>query len=131
MEDPAEQLIRRALGRRPPPKLRPTLADEVLRRVASRQPPAVPGVPAARWRLAVPWVAAAAASAALLAQLEWSSAARALAWGLALAMVPLTYSVALWPGRTLGFLVLWASPLLGEPREAPVSSATPGPRERG
>jgi xanthine/uracil/vitamin C permease (AzgA family) len=79
----------------------------------------------------VPWVAAGAASVAVLAQLEWPSAARAMAWGLALAMVPLTYSVALWPDRALGFLALWASPLLGEPREEPDPGATAEIRRHG
>jgi len=34
-----------------------------------------------------------------------------MAWGLALAVVPLTYAAALWPGRALGLLALWGETL--------------------
>jgi len=105
MEDPAEQLIRRALGRRPPPRLGSTLADDVLRRVAP-PPPAVAGRGASRRWLAVPWVMALGASVAVLAHLGCSTETRTVAWVLALAMVPLTYSATLWPDRALVLLAL-------------------------
>jgi hypothetical protein len=128
MEDPAEQLIRRALGRRPPPELGPTLARDVMRRVAERHPPAVvrERAPARRW-LAVPWLLVAAASLAVLVHLEWSSGARAVAWAVALGLVPLTYLVTLWPDRALSVAALCGGPLLAEPQEAPpaVTPASP------
>jgi hypothetical protein len=105
MEEPAERLIRRALGHWPPPTLGPTLPDDVLRRVAARRPSAAADRPAARW-VAVPWLVATGASVAVLAHLEWSSGTRAIVWGLALALVPLAYSAALWPDRVIAFLVL-------------------------
>jgi hypothetical protein len=134
MEDPAEQLIRRALGRRPPPKLGPTLADDVLRRVASPQPRGVSGGRAAarRFLAGATWLVAAVASVAVLAHLEWSSGARAVAWGLALAMVPLAYSATLWPDRALALLALCGGTLLGASYEEPraVSPGSPGGRRR-
>jgi hypothetical protein len=128
MEDPTEQLIRRALGRRPPPRLGATLAHDVLQRVAERHPPAPARerAPARRW-LVVPWLAVAAASLAVLMNMGWSSGARAVAWGLALAVVPLGYLAALWPDWTLGILALCGSPLLAEPGAAPRGSAARGP----
>jgi hypothetical protein len=124
MEDPAEQLIRRALGRRPPPRLGPTLAHDVLRRVAERHPPAgARGRSSARRWLALAWLVVAGASLAVLAQVEWWSGARALAWGLALGLVPVTYLVTLWPDRVLGVLALCGRPLLAEPRAAPAGPA--------
>jgi len=113
MEDPAEQLIRRALGRRPPPKLGSTLTRDVLRQVAAPQPPVVSGrrAVARRWLAGATWLAVAGASTAVLAHLEWASGTRAMAWGLALAVVPLTYAAALWPGRALGLLALWGETL--------------------
>ncbi len=130
MEDPAEQLIRRAVGRCPPPKLGPTLVDDVLRRVVVPRRPAVSGgaAGAGRWLAAATWLATGAACIAVLARMEWSSASRAVAWGLALAMVPLTYSATLWPGRLLGLLALCGGPVLGEPRDEPRSGASPGDR---
>ncbi len=130
MEDPAEQLIRRALGRRPPPRLGPTLVDDVLQRVV------VPGRPPASgravpWRLGVLWLTAAGASLAALAHVEWSGGTRAVAWALALAAVPLAYSATLWPDRILGLLALCGGPLPTEPREAPPAvTPSPPPRSR-
>jgi hypothetical protein len=121
MEDPAEELIRRALGRRPPPRLGPTLVHDVLGRVT---PPPRPSV-ATGWR-AVPWLAVAGASLAVLTHLEWSSGTRAIAWGLALAMVPLTYTATLWPERALGLLALCGGPLLRHAGQAkPVTPTSP------
>jgi hypothetical protein len=121
MEDPAEQLIRRALARRPLPRRRPTFSENVLRRVAGAQRNAVPdGWAGARGRLvAASWLLIGAASIAVLTRLEWSSASRTAAWGLALALVPLAYSATLWPDRFLGLLALCGGPLLGTPREGP------------
>ncbi|HSD66419.1 MAG TPA: hypothetical protein VLF95_06950 [Vicinamibacteria bacterium] len=119
MVDPGEHLIRRALRRTPPPEVRATLADDVLRRVASCRPGRASGGRPARWRLAVPWLAVAGASVAVLVHLELSSGARAVAWGLALAMVPLAYSATLWPGGAARLLALWGRSLLGEPTGSP------------
>jgi hypothetical protein len=119
MEDPAEQMIRRALGRRPPPRLGPTFAEDVVRRVATRKH-VLPGrAGARRWLAAATWLLAGGASVAVLVHLEWSSPSRVVAWGLALAMVPVAYAATLWPGRILGVLALCSAPLLGEPREPP------------
>ena len=130
MEDPAEQLIRRALGRRPPPAPRPTLVDDVLRRVAVPERPAASrGRPGARrWLAAASWALTGVASVAVLAHVEWSGASRAVAWGLALAAVPLAYSATLWPDRLLGLLALCGGPVLGEPRDEPRSGTSPGDR---
>jgi hypothetical protein len=108
MEDPAELLIRRALGRRPPPKLGPTLAEDVLRRVAESPPPAVSGrrAIARRWLAGAVWLAVAGASTAVLVHVEWAGGARAAAWALALAAIPLAYSATLWPDRALVLLAL-------------------------
>jgi len=127
MEDPAEQLIRRALGRRRPPQLGPTLADDVLRRVAPR-PPALADRTAARRWLAVSWLSALGASLAVLAHLLWSAETRAVPWGLALALVPLTYSATLWPDRALVLLALCSGPLVGEPRPKLVAPRSPSRR---
>ncbi len=126
MDDPAEPLIRRALGRRPPPRLGPAFAEEVLRRLAAGQQQAVPqGTAAARRGLAVAtWLLAGVASVAVLAHVEWSSASRAVAWGLALAAVPLAYSATLWPSRFLALLALCGGPLPGGPREEPPGAGT-------
>jgi hypothetical protein len=132
MEDPDERLIRRTLGRRAPPKLGPTLADDVLRRVAAgRQAADGRRAAAQRW-LAASWLATAAASIEVLARLPWSDAARTLAWGLAVVLVPLAYSAALWPDRALGLLVLCGRLLLGEPLNEPraVSPDSPADRRR-
>jgi hypothetical protein len=131
MEDPAEQLIRRALGRRPLPQLGPTLADDVLRRVAPR-PLALAGRTAARRWLAVSWLTALGASVAVLTHLVWSAETRAVPWGLALALVPLTYSATLWPERALVLLAWCSGPLVGEPRDEPkVVVARSPPRRHG
>jgi hypothetical protein len=118
MEDPAEQLIRRALGRRPPPKLGPTLVDDVMRRVTVPPQSAAPGR-GGPWWLAIPWLTAAGASMLVLAHLEWSGIARTVAWGLALAVVPLAYSATLWPGGALRLLALCSGGFLAAPREEP------------
>jgi hypothetical protein len=128
MEDPAELLIRRALGRRPPPKPGPTLVDDVMRRVSVPARRAASGR-AVPWRLGVLWLTAAGASLAVLAHVPWSGAARTAAWGLALALVPLAYSAALWPDRILGLLALCGGPPPTEPREAP-PAVTPSPPSR-
>lgn len=127
MEDPAEQLIRRALGRRPPPRLGPTFVEHVLRRVvAGEQRAAVRGrAGARRWLAAAVWLLTGAASVAVLADLEWSRASRAVAWGLALAMVPVAYSATLWPGRLVGLLALCGGPLLSGPGEPPPGAEHP------
>lgn len=133
MEEPAERLIRRALGQWPPPTLGPTLPDDVLRRLADERQPAAGRRPAARRWLAASWLAAAGASLEVLARLPWSEGTRAMAWGLALALVPLAYSAALWPDRTLALLVLCGRPLLGGPPPEPraVSPGSPAGRRRG
>lgn len=133
MEDHADQLIRSTLGRRPPPKLGPTLADDVLRRVAVPRLPAFSsGRVAARRRLAAAtWLLTAVASVTVLAHLEWSSGARALAWGLALAVVPLAYSATLWPRGALSLVALCGGPLVGESRGEPGYGTNPGKPERG
>jgi hypothetical protein len=119
MEDPAEQLIRRALGGRRPPQLGPTLADDVLRRVAPR-PLATAGRTAARrWLAGTIWLAVVGASLAVLAHLGSATETTAVAWGIALAMVPLAYSATLWPERALVLLALCGGPLVGEPRGEP------------
>jgi hypothetical protein len=127
MEDPEEQLIRRALGRRRPPTLGPTLADDVLRRVASGGTPATGGRRPAPARLVVPWLAVVGASAAVLAHLPWSSGARAVGRALALILVPVAYSLTLWPARTLALVTVCGAALLADPREAlpAASPATP------
>jgi len=119
MDDPAEQLIRRALGRRPPPTLGPTLVDDVLQRVAGAEPTAESGVKAGarKWIAAAVWLPTVAACVAVLAPLEWSGSSRAVAWGLALALVPLSYSAALWPGGFVALLALCGGPLPGERHE--------------
>ena len=119
MEEPAERLIRRALGRWSPPAPGPTLTDDVLRRVADEPPPKDGRRAAPRRWLAASWLLAAGASLEVLARLPWSDGTRAVAWGLALVLVPLAYSAALWPDRVRGLLVLCGRPLLGEPREGP------------
>ena len=129
MEDPAEQLIRRALGRRPPPTLGPTFAEDVVRRVAATSRPVTSGR-GASWWLAIPWLAAAGASVAVLAHLEWSGPTRAVAWGLALGMVPLAYSATLWPRGALSLLALCGGPLPGKAREGP-PPVTPASPSRG
>ncbi len=133
MEGPGERLIRRTLGRRAPPKLGPSLADDVLRRVAAGQALADGRREAARRWLAAPWLMVAGASVAVLAHLPWSGGTRAVAWGLGLVLVPLAYSAALWPDRALGLLVLCGRPLLGEPPEEPraLSPGSPAARRRG
>ena len=134
MEDPGERLIRRTLGRRAPPKPGPMLADDVLRRVAARQPAAGGRRGASRRWLMASWLMTAAASIEVLARLPWSDGARTLAWGLALVLVPLAYSAALWPDRALGFLVLCARPLLGGPLDEPAAASPRWPsghRSRG
>jgi hypothetical protein len=129
MEEPAERLIRRALGQWPPPTPGPTLTDDVLRRVAEERQPEDGRRAAARRWLAASWLVAAGASLEVLAHLPWTEGTRAVAWGLALALVPLGYSAALWPGRALGLLVLCGRPLLGEPREGP-HAVSPGSTSR-
>lgn len=130
MEDPGERLIRRTLGRRAPPKAGPTLADDVLRCVAAgRQPADGRRVASSRW-LAVSWFVTAAASVEVLARLPWSDGARTLAWGLALVLVPLTYSATLWPDRALGLLVLCCRPLLGGPLNEPAAGSPGSPPGR-
>ena len=135
MEDPAEQLIRRALGRRPPPRLGPTLAEDVLRRVATPRGPAASGGRGAarRWLTVATWLAVAGASTVVLAHLEWTGGARAAAWALALAVVPLTYSATLWPDRALLLLARCGGPFLGPLPEEPkvVSPGSPAGRRRG
>ena len=135
MEEPAEQLIRRALGRRPPPKLGPTLAEDVLRRVPAPRRPAASGGRAAtrRWLAGAAWLAVVGASTAVLAHLEWAGGARAAAWALALAVVPLAYSATLWPDRALLLLVRCGGPFLGPLPEEPmvVSPGSPEGRRRG
>jgi hypothetical protein len=121
MEDPDEQLIRRALGRRAPPKPGRTLADDVLRRVATGQQTADGRRAASQRWLTASWLATAAVSIEVLARLPWSDGARTLAWGLALVLVPLTYAAALWPDRALGMLVLCGRPLLGGPLNEPAA----------
>jgi len=126
MHDPAEPLIRRALRRRPPPRLGPAFAEEVLRRLVADQQRAVPrGRAAARRGLAVAtWLLAGVASVAVLAHVEWSTGPRALAWGLALVAVPLAYSATLWPGRFLALLALCGGPLPGGASEQPPGART-------
>jgi hypothetical protein len=111
--DDAEHLIRRTLGRRRPPRLRPTFAEDVLRRVAADERPAVPpgSARARRWIAAATWLLTAAASLAAVAHVEWSSSSRALAWGLGLLLVPLAYSAALWPRQVLGLVALCGGPV--------------------
>jgi hypothetical protein len=113
MKDTAEPLIRQALGRRPPPTLGPTLVDDVMQRVVASPLPAAPGGRAAarQWLAAATWSVTGVASVAVLAHLEWSSGSKAVTWGLALAMVPLTYAAALWPHRALGLLAVWGETL--------------------
>jgi hypothetical protein len=53
----------------------------------------------------------------VLAHLEWSGIARTVAWGLALAVVPLAYSATLWPGGALRLLALCSLGSLGARRE--------------
>jgi hypothetical protein len=107
MDDPAEQLIRRALGRRPPPTLGPRFADDVLARVhaAGRHADSVAAT-GRRWTAVATWLLAGTASLAVLSHVGWPALSGALGWGLALAMVPLSYSVALWPGRFVCLLAL-------------------------
>jgi hypothetical protein len=111
MEDPVEHLIRRAV-RRPAPRLRPTFAEDVLRRVAADVRPAVlpGGMRARRWLAAGGWLAAGAASVAAVAHVEWSSSPRALAWGFGLLLVPMAYSATLWPRRFLDLVALCGGP---------------------
>ncbi len=133
MEDAVEQLIRRAVGRRPLPRPGPRLVDDVLRRVAVAERAALErGGARGRRRLAAAiWLPAAAASVAVLANVEWWSASRTLAWGVGLLLVPMTYSATLWPRRFAALLALGSRPLpggsLGEPRFA----GSPTVRERG
>jgi hypothetical protein len=98
MEDSFEQLIRRAVGRRPSPRPGPKLVEDVVRRVAIAERAALErGRARARRRLAAAiWLPVAAASVAVLANVEWSSASRTLAWGFGLLLVPMTYSATLW-----------------------------------
>jgi len=115
MEDPAEELIRRALARRPPPSLGPTFADDVLRTVAVAERALQRGGSRARRRLAAAiWLLAAAASVAVLANLPWSGTSRALAWLFGLVLVPVAYSATLWPRRFLGVLALCGGSVLRE-----------------
>ena len=102
MADSVEQLIRRAVGRRPPPRPGPRLVDGVLRRVAVAERAALErGAARPRRRLAAAiWPLAVAASAAVLANVEWSSAARAVAWNLGLLLVPMTYAATVWLAGT-------------------------------
>src|SRR5512135_1114955 len=122
MEDPTEQLISRSLGRRPPPRLGPTFGEDVLRRVAIAERAArEPEWARARRRLAPAiWLLAAAASVAVLAKVEWSSAS----WALALVAVPLAYSATLWPDSFLVLLALCGGPLAGDPRDKPPRART-------
>jgi len=133
MEDPSEPLIRRALARRPVPRLGPTFVEDVLRRVAGAERPAALDGRAGtrRWLVAASWLLTGAASVAVLAHLEWSSASRAVAWGLALVLVPLAYSATLWPDRVLGLLALCGGPVPEEPRDEPRSGRSLRIRERG
>ncbi len=127
MEDSVEQLIRRAVGRRPPPRPGPNLVEDVLRRVAIAERAALErgGVRARRRLAAAVWLLAAAASLAVLANVEWSGASRAAVWGLGLLMVPLAYSATLWPDRFLSLLSWCGGPLPGRPTEAPPGARTP------
>jgi hypothetical protein len=133
MEDPDERLIRQTLGRCVPPTPSPTLADDVLRRVTTGPPARDRRRATSRRWLAGSWLATAAASIEVLARVSWSDGLQALAWGLALVLVPLAYGAALWPERAVGLLVLWGRPLLGGPLDAPaaVRPGSPSARRRG
>jgi len=124
MEDPADELIRRALVRRTAPSLRPTFVEDVLKAVAvaERGPRERRATPLRRRLAAAVWLLAAAASVAVLANVEWSSASRSVAWGAGLVLVPLAYSAALWPRRFAAVLALCGGLVPGEARRERRSS---------
>jgi hypothetical protein len=125
MPDPAEDLIRRALGRRPRPSLGPSFAEEVLRGVAADERGTAPSpIGPRRWLAAAVWLLAGAASVAVLASLEWSSASRTLAWDFGLLLVPLAYLATLWPRGLLVLLAVCGGPALREPDAAASNTGT-------
>jgi hypothetical protein len=129
MEDAAERLIRRALGRHPAPRLSPAFTVDDLGRLAADERVGRPRA-AARWTAAASWLAVGAASLVVVAHVESSSVSRGLAWGFALLLVPLAYAAALWPRPFLALLAPCgraACDAAGEPG----SSGGPIPRERG
>jgi hypothetical protein len=129
MQDPADQLIRRALARRPPPTPGPAFVEDVLRSVATGEPLVDgPGARVRRGLAAAVWILAAAASTAVLASMEWSSASRTVAWGFGLLLVPTAYSVTLCPGAFAALLATFGGAVA---EEAPRFARRPAVRGRG
>jgi hypothetical protein len=86
--------------------------------VSPRPLGAAPRRPKSSLVLATYWLGAGAATLSILWSVPWPSWAAAVAWGVALAAVPVGYAAFLWPralARSAASIVL---PLLGEPRSA-------------
>jgi len=107
-----ETFLREELARHSRPSFAPDLSARILRRLAEREreQAARPRV-GARLLLGGYWLAAGAASAAILARNplpEWGAAAL---FGLAIAAAPLGYAAALWPAHALAWLGAGLRPL--------------------
>jgi hypothetical protein len=112
-EERNDAAYRRLLSRYPRPALTTDFADGVLRRVReherARERQRHLG---ARLVLGAYWLAAALASAWLLARTAWPEWVGPVAWGLAMAGAPLAYAITLFPERARACLALGTRPLL-------------------
>ena len=112
-EEKTGAAIRGLLSRYPCPTLAAGFSSGVLRRVGERQKAQErQRLAGARLLLGAYWLAAALASAFILARLPWPEWVAPIAWGLALAGAPVAYAIALFPERARACLALGIRPLL-------------------
>ncbi len=112
-EDETDAAVRGLLSRYPRPALAADLASGVLRRVREHETAQERQRRAgARLLLGAYWLAAALASAWVLARLPWPASVAPIVWGLAVAGVPIAYAIALFPERARACLALGIRPLL-------------------
>jgi hypothetical protein len=104
-----------------------------MRRVATADHlPVDPAGTRVRRRLAAAvWLLTGAASVAVLASVEWSSASRALAWGFGLLLVPAGYSATLWPRGFAALVARCGGPLPEDGRGETRFAGSLAVRERG
>ena len=112
-EEATDAAVRLLLARYARPELGADFASGVLRRVREREGALGRQRRAgARLLLGAYWLAAALASAWILARLPWPEWVAPVAWGLAVAAAPVAYAIALFPERARACLALGLRPLL-------------------
>jgi hypothetical protein len=103
--------LRAELARHPAPRVSHGLSARVLARLSER-PPQAPAQPrGARLLLGTYWLVTAAASAVILGREPLPAWSLAVLLGLAIALTPLGYAAALWPGHARAWLAAALRPI--------------------